>query len=71
MTIPVLRRLALSLLLLTPVFASGQAPTALPATAPDMIDRIFSLREFSPRPALQPQWFDGAASYLLTEPRRP
>jgi dipeptidyl-peptidase 4 len=68
MTSPVLRRLALSLLLLMPAFASGQAPTAPPATAPDMVDRIFKLREFSPRPALQPQWFDGGASYLLIEP---
>jgi dipeptidyl-peptidase 4 len=33
-----------------------------------MVDRIFKLREFSPRPALQPQWFDGGASYLLIEP---
>jgi dipeptidyl-peptidase-4 len=33
-----------------------------------MIDRIFAAREFSPRPALAPQWFDGGASYLLIEP---
>ena len=68
MTWPVLRRLAPWLLLLTPVFVSGQAPTAPPAAAPDMVDRIFKLREFSPRAALQPQWFDGGASYLLMEP---
>ncbi len=34
-----------------------------------MIDRIFARREFSPRPALQPQWFEGGRSYLLVEAR--
>jgi dipeptidyl-peptidase-4 len=65
----VLRRLALALMLAAPVFVSAQqaAPPAV-ATPGDMIDRIFGGHEFSPRPAPQPQWFDGGASYLLVEP---
>lgn len=66
-----LRPVALSLLLVAPVLLSArQAPTAPPAVAtpPDLIDRIFRTGEFSPRPAPQPQWFDGGASYLLIEP---
>jgi hypothetical protein len=69
MTSPVFYRLTLSLLLCTPVFVSGQSLTAPPASsAPDMIDRIFKMREFTPRSALQPQWFDEGASYVLIEP---
>ena len=69
MSAPVLNRLTLSLLLFTPVVVSGQALTAPPAAgAPDMIDRIFKMREFTPRSALQPQWFDEGASYVLIEP---
>src|SRR6186997_478663 len=68
MTPHTLRRLALSLLLALPVLVSAQqTATAPPAAAPDMIDRIFAAREFSPRPALAPQWFDGGASYFLIE----
>ena len=69
MTSPVFHRLTLSLLLFTPVVVSGQALTAPPAAgAPDMIDRIFKMREFTLRSALQPQWFDEGASYVLIEP---
>src|SRR4051812_7776718 len=62
------RRLALSLLLVAPVLVSARQ-TAVPsqAAAPDLIDRIFAAQEFAPRPALQPLWFDGGASYLLVE----
>jgi hypothetical protein len=74
-----LRRLALSLSVVATVVLSSlpsvlvsarQATTAAPdvASAGDMIDRIFARREFSPPPALQPQWFDGGASYLRIEP---
>jgi dipeptidyl-peptidase 4 len=74
-----LRRLVLSLSVVAPVVLSSlssglvsarQVTTAPPevASGGDMIDRIFARREFSPPPALQPQWFDGGASYLLIEP---
>ena len=64
-----LRRLALAVLAAAPVFVSAQqTPTAPPAAAPDMIDRIFAMREFSPRALPAPEWFDGGASYLLIEP---
>jgi dipeptidyl-peptidase-4 len=62
-----LRRFALLLVAASPALVFAQTPTA-PAAAPAMIDRIFALREFSPRPTLAPQWFDGGASYLLIEP---
>src|SRR5262245_53627338 len=64
------RRLVLSLVLAAPIFVSAQQTARPPAVAAsgDMIDRIFGRREFSPRPAPQPQWFDGGASYLLVEP---
>jgi dipeptidyl-peptidase 4 len=70
MTHRALRRLAGACLLLTPVLlAAGQTPAARPpAAAAGMVDRIFKAREFSPRPAIQPQWFDAGASYLLIEP---
>ena len=69
MTPSTTRRLAGLCLLLVPVLLSaGQAPAARPpAAAADMVDRIFKTREFSPRPGIQPQWFDGGASYLLIE----
>ena len=65
-----LRRFTLTLVLVGPVLVSArQAPATPPsvATRGDMIDRIFA-GEFSPRPAPQPQWFDGGTSYLLIEP---
>jgi dipeptidyl-peptidase-4 len=63
------RRFLPSVLAAAPVRVLAQGtPPARPAAAPDMIDRIFSTREFSPRPALAPQWFDGGASYVLIEP---
>src|SRR5436190_17523892 len=70
MTSHVLRRLAQALVLVAPVLLSAQQPAPPAAVAPvgDMIDRIFAAREFSARPAPQPQWFDGGASYLLVEP---
>src|SRR5262245_23395358 len=70
MTVHVLRRLALSLMLAAPVLVSAQRPAAPAAvvTPGDMVDRIFGAREFSSRPAPQPEWFDGGASYLLVEP---
>ena len=62
MTPHMLRRFALALVAAAPVLISAeQTPTAPPAVAPDMIDRIFAAREFSPRPALAPEWFDGGA----------
>ena len=66
----VFRRLILSLVVAAPVFVSAQQTAAPPAGAAsgDMIDRIFGRRDFSARPAPQPQWFDGGASYLLVEP---
>src|SRR5205814_3585101 len=67
MTSHALRRLTLSALLAAPVLLSAQQ-TATAPPAGDMIDRIFAAREFSPRPAPQPQWFDGGSSYLLVEP---
>jgi len=67
-----LRRFALTLIALAPVLLSArQLPTAPPATAPDMIDRIFASREFAPRALPAPEWFDGGASYLLIEPETP
>ena len=67
-----LRRFALTLIAIAPVFLSArQLPTAPPATAPDMIDRIFASREFAPRALPAPEWFDGGASYLLIEPETP
>ena len=74
MTPHTLRRLALALLLaLAPVLVSAQqAPTAPPAAAPDMIDRIFAIARVLAAAALPaPQWFDGGASYLLIEPAPP
>jgi len=73
MTPNVVRRLLLSLVVAGPVLVSAQQVASPPAVASsgDMIDRIFSRREFSPRPAPQPQWFDGGASYLLVEPVTP
>ena len=70
MTSPVLRRIALSMILAAPVLVSAQQtpPPAAVATPGDMIDRIFAAREFSPRPTPQPEWFDSGASYLLVEP---
>jgi len=68
MTPHILRRLALSLLVVVPVLVSAQQTPTAPAAAPDMIDRIFTTHEFSPRPSLAPEWFDGGASYLLVEP---
>jgi hypothetical protein len=67
MTPNMIRRFALLLVVASPVLVFAQrTPTASsPAAAPDMIDRIFATREFSPRPAPSPQWFDGGASYLL------
>ena len=67
MTSHALRRLALAALLASPVLLSAQQ-TATTPPAGDMIDRIFAAHEFSPRPAPQPQWFDGGSSYLLVEP---
>ena len=67
MTSHIFRRLVPAIVLAVPVLVSAQQP-APPAAAPgDMIDRIFAAREFSARPAPQPQWFDGGASYLLVE----
>jgi dipeptidyl-peptidase-4 len=67
-----LRRLAVTLLAAAPVLISAQQiSTAPPVAAPDMIDRIFATREFSPRSLPAPQWFDGGASYLLIEPATP
>ena len=70
MTFYIVRRLALSLTLAVPVVVSARQPAtpAAVATPGDMIDRIFRAREFSPRPAQPPTWFDGGASYLLIEP---
>jgi dipeptidyl-peptidase 4 len=73
MTSNLFRRFVLSCIVASPVFVFAQQPTTPPAVAAsgDMIDRIFGQREFSPRPAPQPQWFDGGASYLLVEPEAP
>jgi dipeptidyl-peptidase 4 len=70
MTPNVFRRLILLLVAAAPILISAQQTATPPAAAAsgDMIDRIFGRREFSPRPAPQPQWFDGGASYLLVEP---
>ena len=64
------RRLILSVVIASPVLVSAQQTVRPPAVTAsgDMIDRIFSRREFSPRPVPQAQWFDGGASYLLVEP---
>ena len=43
MTPPILRRLALSLLVVVPVLVSAQQTPTAPAAAPDMIDRIGSI----------------------------
>jgi dipeptidyl-peptidase 4 len=70
MTSHVVRRLAQAFVLAAPVLVFAQQSAPPPAVAPagDMIDRIFAAREFSARPAPQPAWFDGGASYLLVEP---
>jgi dipeptidyl-peptidase 4 len=61
------RRLAVAVALVTPVLLSGRQ-AAPPSTGGDMIDRIFKSREFSTRPAPQPQWMEGGAAYVLVEP---
>ena len=72
MTSHVLRRFTLSLILALPVVVSARQPaTPAAATPADMIDRIFGAREFSPRPAPLPEWFEDGASYLLVEPAGP
>ena len=40
----------------------------LVAQPPDLLERIFVTREFTPRPTPQPQWIEGGASYVLVEP---
>ena len=68
MTSPSVRLLTAILAVATPVLLPArQAPVATqaPPAAADMVDRIFKTREFSARPAPQPQWFDGGASYVV------
>src|SRR5215216_4450845 len=65
MTTRAIRPAALGLLLLMPLLLSARQA---PPPGGDMIDRIFKAREFAARPALQPQWIEGGAAYVLIEP---
>jgi len=61
------RRLAvLALSVVAPALLSARQ-AAQPATAGDMIDRIFKTREFTARPPAPAQWLDGGASYVVVE----
>jgi dipeptidyl-peptidase-4 len=65
--------LAAAFAVATPILLSArQTPAAMspPASAGDMIDRIFVAREFAARPPSPTQWLDGGASYVVVETSR-